>query len=82
MTKLEFLPEPYMIFRLGKLPLICCLYCIEFGQALLIPYERFVMLLKSRSCTHHLYMHYYYTGGRHNNMPFHLDPPKNILLLH
>ena len=22
MTKLEFLPEPYMIFRIGKLPLI------------------------------------------------------------
>jgi hypothetical protein len=22
MTKLEFLPKPYMIFRLGKLPLI------------------------------------------------------------
>ena len=34
MTKLEFLPEPNMIFRLGKLPL-CCLFCIEFIQALL-----------------------------------------------
>ena len=22
MTKVEFLPEPYMIFRIGKLPLI------------------------------------------------------------
>ena len=27
-------------------------------------------------------MHYSYTGGRHNNMSFHLDPPKNVLLLH
>ena len=32
------------------------------------PYERFVMLLKSRSRTHHPHMHYY-TGGRHKNMP-------------
>ena len=40
------------------------------------------MLLKSRSRTHHPNMHYLYTGGRRNNMPFHLDPPKNVLLLH
>ena len=40
------------------------------------------MLLKSRSHTHHPHMHYSYTGGRRNNTPFHLDPPKNILLLH
>ena len=39
------------------------------------------MLLKSRSRTHHPHMHYSYTGGRRNNMPFHLDPPKNVLLL-
>jgi hypothetical protein len=52
MTKLEFLPKPYMIFRLEKLPIICCLFCIEFSQALM-PYERFVMLLKSRSHTHY-----------------------------
>ena len=32
---------------------MCCLFCIEFSQALLMPYERFVMLLKSRSHTHH-----------------------------
>jgi hypothetical protein len=44
MTKLEFLPEPYMIFRLRKLSLIWCLFCIEFSQALLIPYERFVLV--------------------------------------
>jgi hypothetical protein len=62
-TKLEFLPEPYMIFRLGKLSLIyaACI-CIEFSQAFLMPYERFVMLLKSRSRTHHPHMHYSYTG--------------------
>ena len=39
------------------------------------------MLLKSRSRTHHPHMHYSYTGGRRNNMPFHLDPSKNVLLL-
>jgi hypothetical protein len=82
MTKLEFLLEPFMIFRLEKLSLICYLHCIEFTQALLMPYERFVMLLKSRSCTHHPHMYYSYTGSRRKNMPFYLDPPKNILLLH
>ena len=36
MTKLEFLLEPNMIFKLGKLPLlICYLFYIEFGGALL-----------------------------------------------
>jgi hypothetical protein len=29
-----------------------------------MPYERFVILLKSRSRTHHAHMHYSYTGGR------------------
>jgi hypothetical protein len=83
MTKLEFLPKPDMIIRLGKLSLIfAACFCIEFSQALLIPYERFFMLLKSRSHTHHPHIHYSYTGGRHKNKPFHLDPPKNVLLLH
>jgi hypothetical protein len=27
-------------------------------------------------------MHYSYTGGRHKKHVFHLDPPKNVLLLH
>jgi hypothetical protein len=77
MTKLEFLPEPYMILRLRKpFTHICCLFCTEFSQALLMPYERFVMLLKSRSRTHHPHMHYSYTRSRRNNMPFHQDPPK------
>ena len=40
------------------------------------------MLLKSRSCTHHPNMHYSYTRGRRKNMLFHLDPSKNVLLLH
>ena len=69
MTKLEFLLEPYILFRIGKLPHICCLFCVEFSQALLMPCERFVMLLKSRSRTNHPNMHYSYTRGRHNNMP-------------
>jgi hypothetical protein len=43
MTKLEFLPEPYMMFKLGKpFTHLCCLHCIEFSQALLKPYERFL----------------------------------------
>ena len=67
MTKLEFLPEPYMIFRLGKLPHICCLL-VHWVLSICDPYERFVMLLKSRSLTHHLHMHYSYTGGEHKNM--------------
>ena len=79
MTKCEFLPKPNIfILRLGKIPLICCLFCIEFSQSLLMPYERFVMLLKSRSRTHQPHMHYSYTGGRRKNMPFHLDPPKKL----
>jgi hypothetical protein len=83
MIKLEFLPEPYMMFRLGNLLLIYAAgFSIEFSQALLMPYERFVMLLKSRSRTHHPYMHYSYTESRLNNMSFHLDSLKNILLLH
>ena len=70
MTKLEFLPEPNMfIFRLGKLSVICYLFCVEFSQALLMPYERFAILLKSRSHTHHSHMHYSYTVGRRKNMP-------------
>ena len=39
------------------------------------------MLLKSRSRTHHPHMHYSYTKSRCKNMSFHLDPPKNVLLL-
>jgi hypothetical protein len=83
MTKLEFLPEPYMLIRLGKLPhiYVAC-FCIEFCQALLMRYEKFDMLLKSRPRTHHPHMHYSYTRGRHKNMSFYLDPPKNVLLLH
>ena len=44
MTKLEFLPEPYMLFRLGKLSRICCLFCIEFCQTLLT-------LMRDLSCS-------------------------------
>ena len=68
MTKLEFLLKPNMIFRLEELSHICCLLYIEFSVALLMPYERFVILLKSRSRTHHPYMHYSYTSGRRKNM--------------
>jgi hypothetical protein len=82
MTKLEFLPKPNMIFKIGNLPLICCLLSIEFSQALLMSYERFVMLLKSRSHTHHPHMHYSCTESRRTHLSFHLDPPKNVLFLH
>jgi hypothetical protein len=40
------------------------------------------MHLKLRSHTHDSHMHYSYTGGRRKTMSFHLDPPKNVLLLH
>ena len=56
-----------MLFRLEKLPLICYLFCIEFSQALLMSYERFVILLKSRSRTHHphtLHHNAKISGGR------------------
>ena len=82
MTKLKFPPEPYMLIRLGKLPHICCLLLHWVLSSFVDPYERFVLLLKSRSRTHHPHMHYSYTRGRCKNMPFHLDPPKNVLLLH
>ena len=62
MTKLEFLLAPYRLFRLGKLPDICCLSCIEFSEALLTLYDMFVMLLKSRSRTQHPHMHYSHIG--------------------
>ena len=56
MTKLEFPPEPYMLFRLGKLPHTCCLLLHWVLSSFVDPYERFVMLLKSRSRTHHTYL--------------------------
>ena len=53
MTKLEFPLEPYMLFRLEKLRHICYLLLHWVLSSFVYPYERFVMLLKSRSCTHH-----------------------------
>ena len=76
MTKLEFPLETYMLFRLGKLPHICYLLLHWVLLSFVDPCERFVMLLKSRSRTHHPHMHYSYTGSWCKNMPFHLDPPK------
>ena len=64
MTKLEFPPKSYILFRLGKLPHICWLLLHWVLSSFVDPYERFVMLLKSRSHTHHPHMHYFYTGGR------------------
>ena len=70
-TKLEFPPEPYMLFRLEKLPHICCLLLHWVLSSFVDPYERFVMLLKSRSRTHHPNMHYSYTGvGARTCLPF------------
>jgi hypothetical protein len=77
MIKLKFLPQPYIIHRLGKTSThICCLLYFELSHASLMPYERSVMLLKSRSRTHHPHMHYSYIRGRHKNMAFHLNPSK------
>jgi hypothetical protein len=47
MIEIEFLPQPYMNARLGKPHIITACICTEFSQALLIPYESFVRLLKS-----------------------------------
>jgi hypothetical protein len=69
MIELEFLPQLYMNARLRKPHIITTWICTEFSQALLIPYESFVILLKSRSHTHHPYRNYSYTGSRRQNMP-------------
>jgi hypothetical protein len=69
MIKLELLPKPYMNARLRKPHIITACICTKFSQALLIPYESFVILLKSRSRTHHPHRHYSYTGSRRQNMP-------------
>ena len=53
MTKLEFPPEPHKLFRLGKLSHIYCLLFHWVLSSFVDPYERFVMLLKLRSRTHH-----------------------------
>jgi hypothetical protein len=45
MTEFEFLPQPYVNARLGKLHIFSTCICIEFSQALLMPYESFVILL-------------------------------------
>ena len=92
MTKLEFPPEPYMLFRLGKLPHICYLLLHWVLSSFIDPYERFVILFKSRSCTRHPNMHCSYTGGRRKNMPsIYIHPkmfysytgsePKNMLVM-
>jgi hypothetical protein len=71
MRFLNFHQSLICLSRLGKLPHICYLLCIEFGQALLMPYERFVILFKSRSRTHHPQMYYSYTRGRRRTcLPF------------
>jgi hypothetical protein len=62
MTKLKFPLEPYMLFMLEKLSHICCLLLHWVLSSFVDPYKRFVILLKSRSCTHHPHMHYSYTG--------------------
>ena len=64
MTKLEFPIETYMLFRLGKLPHIWYLLLHWVLLSFVDPYERFVMLLKSRSCTHQPNIHYSYTRRR------------------
>ena len=56
MTKLEFPLEPYMLFRLEKLPHISHLLLHWVLSSFVDPNERFVMLLKSRSHTYHIYL--------------------------
>jgi hypothetical protein len=68
MIKLEFLPKSYMLFRLGKLSFKYCLQLHKVVSSFVELYERFVMLLKSRSHTHCPHMRYPYTRGRRKNM--------------
>jgi hypothetical protein len=73
MTKLKFLPKPDLIYILDEQkPLLIYAACFALSLVKLccIPYERFVMLLKSRSHTHHPHMLYSYTGNRRNHSPF------------
>jgi hypothetical protein len=56
MTKLEFPPEPYMLFRLEKLSYICYLLLHWVLSSFVDSYDRFVMLSKLRSRTHHIYL--------------------------
>ena len=44
------------VIRLEKLPHICFLLLHWVLSSFIDPYERFVMLLKSRSRTHHIYL--------------------------
>ena len=64
MTKLEFPPESYMFIQARKNSTYMLLAFALSVVKLCEPYERFVMLLKSRSRTHHPHMHYSYTGRR------------------
>jgi hypothetical protein len=68
MTNLEFPSKPYMLFWLEKPTFMLLAIALSFVK-LYDPYERFVMLLKSRPHTHHPNMHCSYTGGRRKNMP-------------
>ena len=72
MTKLEFPLGPYMLFRLGKLPHICCLLLHWVLSSFVDPYERFVMLLKSRSCTHHIHIYLLLLHWEYAKQAFHL----------
>ena len=68
MTKLEFPLEPYMLFRIEKTSTYMMLaFALSFVK-LCDPYERFVILLKSRSRTWDPKMFYSYTEGEHKNM--------------
>ena len=51
---LNFLPRPYVIIK--KTFHIGCLLCVEFCQVLLTLVKRFIMLPRSRSRTHLIYM--------------------------
>ena len=68
MTKLEFLLDHICYLGQESFDIYAACFALSFVK-LCDPYERFVMLLKSRSCTHDPHMHYSYTGGRCKNMP-------------
>ena len=71
----QFLPKLNITSSKFQAFHICYFYCVEFGQVLLTPVERFTMLPRSRSRTHHIHMlllHWEYT-----KTCFHSNPPKN-----
>jgi hypothetical protein len=77
MTKLEFPPEPYMLFRLGKLSYTCFFLLhwvlLSFDDALWEVCLALKIKITYTPPTYTLLLPW----GRRKDVPFHLDSPKN-----